>query len=95
MGNDLTQNDYQLELPLRKSSGATGASESEVWPEYNELNIPLEFLEKIKALGISQGTLVNEDPTFYDIIDGELQETAVGEFTQFSLGINSTQSSFQ
>ena len=92
MGNDFTQNYYQLELPLRKSSGATGASESEVWPEYNELNIPLEFLEKIKALGISQGTLVNEDPTFYDIIDGELQETAVGEFTPFSLGINSTQS---
>ena len=73
MGNDFTQNYYQLELPLRKSSGAVGASESEVWPELNELNIPLELLEKIKSLGISEGTLSNEDPTFYNVIDGELQ----------------------
>ena len=77
MGNDFTQNYYQLELPLRKSSGATGASDSEVWPEFNELNISLELLEKIKALGISQGTLTNEDPTFYNVIDGVLQETPV------------------
>ena len=91
MGNDFTQNYYQLELPLRKSSGATGASDSEVWPEYNELNISLEFLEKIKALGISQGTLTNEDPTFYNVIDGVLQETPVGEFSPFTLDLNSTQ----
>ena len=91
MGNDFTQNYYQLELPLRKSSGATGASDSEVWPEYNELNISLELLEKIKALGISQGTLTNEDPTFYNVIDGVLQETPVGEFSPFTLDLNSTQ----
>ena len=91
MGNDFTENYYQLEIPLRKSSGAVGASESEVWPEYNELNIPLELLEKIKSFGINQGTLTNEDPTFYNVIDGALQETPVGEFTPFSLGVNSTQ----
>ena len=91
MGNDFTQNYYQLELPLRKSSGAVGASESEVWPELNELNIPLELLEKIKSLGISEGTLSNEDPTFYNVIDGELQETPVDGFSPFSLGVNSSQ----
>ena len=85
MGNDFTQNYYQLEIPLRKSSGATGASENEVWPEYNEINIPLEFLEQIKALGISLGTLGNENPVFYNVIDGELQETPVGEFDSFSM----------
>jgi len=56
MGNDFSQNYYQIEIPLRKSSGASGSAPNEVWPEYNEINIPLEFLEKIKALGISQGT---------------------------------------
>ena len=85
MGNDFTQNYYQLEIPLRKSSGATGASENEVWPEYNEINIPLEFLEQIKALGISLGTLGNENPLFYNVIDGELQEGTVGEFDSFSM----------
>ena len=91
MGNDFTQNYYQLEIPLRKSSGAIGSSENEVWPEYNELNIPLELLEQIKSIGINQGTLTNENPTFYNIIDGELQETPVSEFSPFSLTSNSSQ----
>ena len=90
MCNYLTQNYYQVEIPLRKSSGAIGASDTEVWPEYNEINIPLEFLEQIKSLGISLGTLGNEDPTFYDIIDGELQETPVNEFAPFSLNLSSS-----
>ena len=90
MGNDFTQNYYQIEIPLRKSSGATGASDTEVWPEYNEIDIPLEFLEQIKSLGISLGTLGNEDPTYYNIIDGELQENPVGEFDSFSLNFSST-----
>mgnify|MGYP001156743217 CR=1 FL=1 len=91
MGNDFTQNYYQLELPLRKSSGTVGSPESEVWPALNEIDIPLEFLETIKSLGINQGTLTNEDPTFYNITDGELQETPVGEFLPFSLTANSSQ----
>ena len=90
MGNDLTQNYYQIEIPLRKSSGATGASDTEVWPDYNEINIPLEYLEQIKSIGISLGTLGNEDPTFYDIIDGELQGNPVNEFTPFSLNLSSS-----
>ena len=90
MGNDFTQNYYQIEVPLRKSSGAAGASPDEVWPEENEINIPLEFLEKIKALGISLGTLGNDAPTFYNVIDGELQENPVGEFEAFSLSSNPT-----
>ncbi len=92
MGNDFTQNYYQIEIPLRKSSGATGASPNEVWPEQNEIDIPLEFLEKIKALGISQGSLSNESPTFYNIIDGALQENPVGEFAPFSLNTSSNDS---
>jgi cell surface protein SprA len=91
MGNDFTQNYYQLELPLRKSSGAIGSSESEVWPEFNEINIPLELLEQIKSIGINQGTLTNEDPIFYNVIDGELQENPVTEFTPFSLTSSSSQ----
>ena len=85
LGNDFTQNYYQLELPLRKSSGAIGAPNSEVWPELNEINISLDLLEKIKSLGISQGTLSEEDPIFYDVIEGVLQENPVDEFSAFSL----------
>ena len=77
MGSDFTQNYYQIEVPLLPSSDAEGSSRERVWPEQNEINIPLEFLQKIKALGISAGTLSNEDPTFYNVIDGVLDETAL------------------
>ena len=88
MGNDFTQNYYQIEVPLRKSSGANRTAPNEVWPEENQLDISLELLKKIKALGISQGTLGDETPAFYNIVDGVLQENPIDEFAPFSLGSN-------
>ena len=76
MGNDFTQNYYQIEVPLLPSTNTgSGATAEQVWPDENEINIPLEFLQKIKALGISAGTLSDEDPTFYNVLDGVLNET--------------------
>ena len=63
MGNDFNQNFYQIEVPLLPTDFAEGTIEERVWPEQNEINIPLEFLQKIKALGISAGTLGNDVPT--------------------------------
>ncbi|WP_296382960.1 cell surface protein SprA [Winogradskyella sp.] len=77
MGNDFTQNFYQIEIPLLPTDFADGTIEEQIWPDQNEINIPLEFLQKIKALGISAGTLSNEDPTFYNVVDGQLNETAL------------------
>ncbi|QXP80163.1 MULTISPECIES: cell surface protein SprA [Winogradskyella] len=78
MGNDLTENYYQIEVPLLPSSDAEGSIREQVWPEQNEIEMPLEFLQTIKSLGISAGTLSNEDATFYDVIDGELDENPLG-----------------
>jgi len=77
MGNDFTQNYYQIEVPLLPSSDAEGSQEEKVWPDENEINIPLEFLQTIKARGISAVTLGNPDPTYYNVIDGVLSETAL------------------
>lgn len=82
MGNDFTQNYYQIEVPLQVSSGM--ASAEGIWPEVNEINIELDVLEQMKSLGIANGTLANVDPTFYDLIDGELTETA--EFAPYTIG---------
>nr|WP_321234780.1 cell surface protein SprA [uncultured Psychroserpens sp.] len=82
MGNDFTQNYYQIEVPLQVSSGMSSAES--IWPEVNEVNIELDVLEQMKSLGISNGTLANVDPTFYDLVDGELQETA--EFAPYTIG---------
>ena len=76
MGNDFTQNYYQIEVPLEVS--LQGESDPrDVWPLSNEINLPIDILSKIKALGISAGTLGDVDPTFYDVIDGVLNETAL------------------
>ncbi|WP_298498266.1 cell surface protein SprA [uncultured Algibacter sp.] len=69
MGNDLTENYYQIEIPLEVSTSTT---RSGLWPTSNEINLPVDILGKIKAQGISDMTLSNEDPTFYDVIDGEI-----------------------
>ena len=64
----------RLKCLLLPTDFAEGSIEERVWPEQNEINIPLEFLQKIKALGISEGTLGNEAPTYYNVVDGELNE---------------------
>lgn len=69
MGNDLTENYYQIELPLQVSESTSRAG---LWPTANEINLPIEILGKIKAQGIIDMTLSNEDPTFYDVINDEI-----------------------
>ncbi|TNJ41942.1 cell surface protein SprA [Tamlana fucoidanivorans] len=73
MGNDLVDNFYQIELPLQVSTSTTRDG---LWPTNNEINLPIEILGKIKAQGISDMTLGNEDPTFYDVIDGDIVEVS-------------------
>nr|WP_111684972.1 cell surface protein SprA [Winogradskyella tangerina] len=88
MGNDFTENFYQIEIPLLPTDFADSnlPIAERIWPTENEMNIPLEFLQQIKALGIENGTLSNQDPTFYDVIDGQLNETPVLEFSQLDIG---------
>jgi len=83
MGNDLTENYYQIEIPLQVS---TGISRDELWPKDNEINLPLNILAQIKALGISDGTLSNLDPTFYDVINGEAVPIIGDPFSNYISG---------
>lgn len=83
MGNDLTENYYQIELPLQVS---TSLSREDLWPDENEINLPIEILGKIKSIGISDGTLLNEDATFYDVINGEPVPVANNQFTDYIPG---------
>ncbi len=69
MGNDLTENYYQIEIPLQVSASTTREG---LWPEDNEINIPIKLLGDIKAIGISDGTLLNEDPSFFDVVGNDL-----------------------
>ncbi|RBP34370.1 protein involved in gliding motility SprA [Oceanihabitans sediminis] len=82
MGNDLTQNYYQIEVPLKVS---TGTSRSELWPEENELNIRLEILQQIKAKAIADNFSATE-ATFYDVVDGGLSDNPVPEYASHTVG---------
>ena len=88
MGNDFTQNFYQIEVPLLPTDLVDGnlPIEERVWPSVNEINIPLEILQQIKSKGIFDQSLSNEDPTFYDVVDGQLNETPVAEFSPLPTG---------
>ncbi|MDO6761038.1 cell surface protein SprA [Tamlana sp. 2_MG-2023] len=62
MGNDLTENYYQIEVPLQVSG-------SELWPENNEINLAIDMLGRIKAESISNG---NSDLAFYDVVGDDV-----------------------
>ena len=76
MGNDLTQNYYQIEIPLQVSQGT---SQSALWPTENEIDLELELLQQIKSLGISSGSLSDPNPSFYDVVGSELIPVAFAD----------------
>lgn len=75
MGTDFTQNFYQIELPLQFTPfGST--SETEIWPEANEMDISLADLNKVKSLWIQGGDL--SVLRFFEVENGEVFQ--VNEF---------------
>lgn len=81
MGNDLTENFYQIEMPLQKSPKSSRDPDT-VWP--NEINLAINVLGKIKSQGISDGPTADGSPRFYDVIDGDI--VATGEFSDYVEG---------
>ncbi len=88
MGNDFTQNFYQIEIPLLPTElvDPNLPPERRIWPSENEINLPLEVLQQIKSKGIFDQTLSNDDPTFYDVVDGQLVDIPVPEFSPYTIG---------
>jgi cell surface protein SprA len=84
LGTDLSQNFYQIELPLQFTSfGAV--SESEIWPDVNEMEIFLSDLNQVKSLRIANrnDTPLNE-LQFFEVENGEV--IPVSEFAPRTLG---------
>lgn len=82
LGTDFSQNFYQLEVPL-KFTPFGAASEREIWPEENELDILLSDLGKVKSLGIANQSL--NQINFYEVVDGEV--ILVDEFAPRTPGV--------
>lgn len=64
MGTDFTDNFYQIEIPLKPTDfGATSATE--IWPEENKMQLPLEVLQKIKAAVIGNPSYKSTELNFF------------------------------
>ncbi|MEO0507903.1 MAG: cell surface protein SprA [Bacteroidota bacterium] len=81
VGTDFSENYYQIELPLQFTP-FTAASAEDIWPEVNEIDIALDDLNKVKSLGIAEGTL--NDVNYYEVVDGQV--ISVDEFAPRTLG---------
>jgi cell surface protein SprA len=68
-GTDFSQNFYQVELPLQFTPFGS-ASESEIWPEVNQMDISLSNLNKVKSLWIQSGDL--SEVRFFEVENGEV-----------------------
>ena len=85
LGNDLTENYYQVEIPLQVSP-QTSLDPELVWPELNEINIPISAFETIKSISIVNGNLGSDTPVFYNLNGDNVIEEPVSEFSFLEFG---------
>ena len=94
IGNDFTQNFYQIEIPLKvtlpsssTNSNCAPSSPEAVWPEENEIDLALELLTKLKI------QYMNIDPTtlpldgIYYQTEDELDPRLSNKTNKLRLGI--------
>ncbi len=85
LGNDLSENYYQIEIPLQESPSGS-LDPLSVWPVINEINLPISALETIKSLSILNGTLGSDEPIFYNVINDNVNDEPVNEFSPLDVG---------
>ncbi|MEO9891342.1 cell surface protein SprA [Aurantibacter sp.] len=79
IGTDFSQNYYQIEIPLEFTDHNGTLTDTDIWPEVNELNIELAHLNTVKSTRINnRDTSPLTDVEFYDVIDGAIMQ--VNEF---------------
>ncbi len=76
IGTDFSENFYQIEIPLEFTDfGAT--SESEIWPDANQMQIVLADLNKVKSIRINnRSTIPLNELQFFDVIGDDISPVA-------------------
>jgi cell surface protein SprA len=90
IGNDFTENFYQIEIPLQvteANSDCSPLSPEVVWPEENQIDLALELLTKLKiqSMGVDPTTL-SQDGIYYRN-EEELDPNAAGKPNKLRLGV--------
>ena len=86
MGNDFTDNFYQIEIPLENNELVNSGSSAEtVWSSNNEIDVALSALQQIKAEFISNPPISGE-PLFFNLEGDNLGENPVSENSLLEIG---------
>lgn len=72
-GNDFTNNYYQVEIPLKKTTVPATTAE-QIWPSENEINLSLKLLTKMKIKAMSVNTVSLPDQVYYPDDDASLPD---------------------
>lgn len=83
-GNDLTDNYYQVELPLKLSS-LTARTAEEIWPEINEMDLSIDLLTQLKIRAMSEGSNSPEGVLYYN--EEVLDESLINKPNKLRLGV--------
>ena len=89
LGNDLTQNYYEVQIPLNPTPFGSSSPE-DIWPIENRLNLPLELLQQVKSLtqSLANDPNSNFDPTITNFYDqSELDGGYSGPENELKIGI--------
>ena len=86
IGTDFTDNYYQVEVPL-KPTDFGAVSSSEIWPEENRLNLPLELLQEVKAKVIGDPSFLSTELNFFQEDGTPVQNGMPYEMGSLRIGI--------
>lgn len=85
LGNDLTQNFYEIQIPLNVSSPGSLNPET-VWPIENRINLPLRLLQEVKTRVLGDPSIDLNNVTFFN--QEELDpNSAAGSENDLRIGI--------
>jgi len=85
LGNDLTQNFYEIQIPLNVSSPGSLNPET-VWPIENRINLPLSLLQEVKTRVLGDPLSNPNDLTFFNQEDLD-PSSAAGAENDLRIGI--------
>lgn len=83
-GNDVTDNFYEVEIPL-KVTAPNATSSDEIWPEKNDIDLKLEDLIKLKLKALA-ATNVDKTKIYY-LYEDEIDPSAASKENKLHLGI--------
>ena len=84
LGNDLTQNYYEIQIPLNPTSFGSSSAE-QVWPIENRLRLPLSLLQELKTRVLGDPSIDPTETTF--VSQSELDPSTIGSENELLLGI--------